>query len=214
MLPRLYVILDREAAQRGGAGNLVDATRAAADAGARFFQLREKNVSSGEYWQLAEDVAQTLAAYDGAILVVNDRADIALAVSARGVHRPQNGLPVKTLRQLLEHRLIGVSCHDRAELEEAIETGADFVTLSPVFSTSSKPNVEPLGIPTVREVTTAVPVPVYVLGGVTPARISHCIGAGAHGVAVLSGIMEAKDPYAATDDYLGAIEEAVGFDLP
>lgn len=213
MLPRLYVVLDRAAAQRGGTGSLADATRAAADAGARFFQIREKGIPSGAYWQLAEEVAEVLAAYDRVTLLVNDRVDLALGIDARGVHRPQAGLPIHVVRQLVEHRLIGVSCHDGFEVAEAVADGADFVTLSPVFGTSSKPAVEPIGIPTVRDVTASVNVPVFVLGGVTPSRIEPCIEAGAHGVAVLSGIMEAKDPYDATQAYLAALEDAVGFEL-
>lgn len=212
MLPRLHVVLDRDAAERGGAGHVLDAARAAADAGARFFQLREKNISSNAYWRLAEDVAEVLAAYDGVALVVNDRVDISMAVDARGVHRPQNGLPVHTIRQLIEYRLIGVSCHDRAEIDDAVHEGADYVTLSPVFSTSSKPDVTPLGIATVREIAASTFRPVFVLGGVTPGRVGPCIDAGAHGVAVLSGIMEAKNPYAATRAYLDAVQHAVGLE--
>lgn len=194
MLPRLYVIT----------GGNIEACLAAADAGARFFQIRCKGLQSDQYWPVAERVAVALAGYDP-LLVINDRADIALALGCDGVHRPQAGLPFTALRRLLEYRLIGVSCHDTAELLEADEDGADFVTFGPVFETTSKPDATPTGLQALSAACKLVDCPVYALGGVTPENVADCIAAGAHGVAVLSGIMLAGDPFEATHGYLSAL---------
>lgn len=203
MLPRLYVILDRDAARRGG-GDVLDTAQAAADAGARFFQIRDKQLPPDQFYAHAEAVTLRLAGYDPVILV-NDRADVALSLGLHGVHRPQNGLPTDELRRLLEYRVVGASCHDAAESEEAAAFGADFVTVSPVFATSSKPGASPLGLAGFARIAASVDVPAYALGGVTPERVGACLDRGAHGVAVLSGIMAAQDPYRATQRYLEAL---------
>ena len=203
MLPRLYVILDRDAARRG-CGDLLDAAHAAADAGARFFQIRDKQLPPDKFYAHAEAVTLRLAGYDPVILV-NDRADVALSLGLAGVHRPQNGLPTDELRRLLEYRVVGASCHDAAEAEDAAGLGADFVTVSPVFETSSKPGAPLLGLAGLAKIAGPLDVPVYALGGVTPQRVGACLDRGAHGVAVLAGIMAAEDPYRATERYIEAL---------
>lgn len=204
-LPRLLVILDRAAAAQG-CGDAVEAAVAAADAGARFFQVRAKELPPRELWAFAERAALALAGFS-ATVVVNERADVALALGLRGVHRPQAGLPVAPLRRLMEsQRLIGVSCHDAGEVDEAQALGADYVTLSPIYATASKPGAEAIGLSTLRALAASHAMPIYALGGVTPDLAAECLAAGARGVAVLSGIMAAADPYEATRAYLAALD--------
>lgn len=203
MLPRLYVITDRTAAERG-CGSVLEACRAAADAGARLFQIRDKGAPGGAAFEHAQEIVTMLAGY-GATVLINDRADIAAAVSADGVHRPQAGLPMAALRRVLEQRLVAVSCHDARELFEAERDHASFVTLGPVFGTPSKPGARPLGIAGLSAAVKLVDVPVFALGGITPDNARECMAAGVYGVAVLSGIMAAPDPYAATRAYLAAL---------
>lgn len=203
-LPRLYVICDRRAALEG-CGNAIDAAQAAADAGARFFQIRDRDLGPDDLWRYAENLTQRLAGYSP-VITMNERADIALALGLAGVHRPQVGLPMAPLRRLMEsQRIIGVSCHDEAELRDAAGLGADFVTLSPVYGTPSKPRAKPLGAAAFGELAKLVDVPVYALGGIAPGHIHDCLEAGAYGVAVLSGIMASEDPYDATRRYLAAL---------
>ncbi len=203
-LPRLYVVLDQEAAARG-VGNCVDAAVAAADAGARLFQVRAPGATGHELWALAEHASVALAGY-GAKVLVNDRVDIALGLGCDGVHRPQHGIGERGIRRLLEsQRILGVSCHDAAEVRRAEVGGADFVTVSPVFETGSKPGAVPIGLIGLAELADATSLPVFALGGVTAETAAACVEAGAHGVCVLSAIMAAVDPHAATVALLAAL---------
>lgn len=204
-LPRLYVICDSESASRG-CGSLTRAVAQAAAAGARMFQLRMKGATPAEQWRVGAEIAALTAGY-GAQLFVNDRADLALALAATGVHRPGHGLPLEALRRLLPNAPIGASCHSLDEARAATEEGCGFLTLSPIFETPSKPGYGPaLGLEGLDEVATAVDAPVYALAGVTPERVAECLDAGAHGIAVMGGIIAAADPFAATEAYLEALE--------
>ncbi len=205
MLPRLYVITDRAAAKRG-CGSVVEACLAAADAGARLFQIRDHLSTPRRRFADADAITTALAPY-GALVLVNDRADIAVALACDGVHRPQAGLPVSAIRHLVAGKYLGVSCHSVKELLEADGDRADFATFGPVFQTSSKPDVQPSGLAGLSAASKLVDMPVFALGGITPENVGSCLRAGAHGVAVLSGIMAAADPYAATRAYLLALSE-------
>lgn len=200
MLPRLYVITDRAAAKQG-CGSVLDACAAAADAGARLFQLRDKVVSPARRFRDSQELTTLLAGY-GAQVIVNDRADIAIALGCDGVHRPQNGLPVPALRRLVEYRVVAASCHNARELLEADADRVDFVTFGPVFETASKPDATPAGLAGLSAAAKLVDIPIFALGGVTAENARDCLDAGAHGVAVMSGIMAAEDPHAATLAYL------------
>lgn len=204
-LERLYVITDRASA-RQGLGPLQAVVEAALEAGARFFQLRDKERPASETWQLGERLEPHFEEARADFLV-NDRADIALGLGADGVHRPSTGLPVSALREILgERSIVGVSTHDYDEAREAERAGADFVTLSPVFTSPSKPDYgPPLGLSTFETIARQIEIPVYALGGITPERTESCLDAGAHGVAVMSGIMAADHPRKATRAYLDAL---------
>lgn len=206
-LDRLYVITDRAAARRG-LGPLDVVVEAAIEGGARFFQYRDKERSADGLWETGSRLVEHWRDA-GATFVVNDRADVALALEADGVHRPGHGLPVEPLREVVgERRLIGVSTHDFEEAKSAEEAGADFITLSPVFATLSKPEAEPLGLPEFETIVRQIEIPVYALGGVTPDEVGDCLEAGAYGVAVMSGIMAADVPKTAARRYVEALEEA------
>ncbi len=204
-LPRLLVITDRRMAEEDGCGSIDDVLIGAASAGANFFQIREKGSSPEEFARFVEHVVNILAGFP-TTLVINDRADVALAVGADGVHRPGQGLPFATLRRLMEYRLVGASCHSSQEVEAAAAEGADYMTLSPIFETSSKPGYGPALTPArLERACRAVAAPVYALGGVEPANVEDCLDAGAHGVAVMGGIMRAEDPFEATRQYRRAL---------
>jgi thiamine-phosphate pyrophosphorylase len=204
-LPRLMVVTDRAMAESEGCGSLDDALIGAASAGAKLFQIRDKAASPREFAELVEHVLGVLAGFP-VVLVINDRADLALAAGAHGVHRPGNGLPYGVLRRLMEYRLVGVSCHGTDEVVAADDDGADYATLSPIFTTQSKPGYGPALTPAwLERACRAVRMPVYALGGITPDNVGECLQAGAHGVAVMGGIMRADDPWAATVAYLQAL---------
>jgi len=206
-LDRLYVITDRASAHRG-LGPLDIVIEAALEGGARFFQYRHKDQSGDELWETGRRLAEHWRDA-GASFLVNDRADLAVALEADGVHRPGHGLPVGALREVVEdRRIVGVSTHDPEEATAAERAGADFITLSPVFSTPSKPDAPPLGLADLETIARQVDLPVFALGGITPERVGDCLEAGAFGVAVMSGIMAADVPKRAARRYVDALDDA------
>ena len=143
----------------------------------------------------------------GAHLLINDRVDVALAVDADGVHLTTTSLPASIARRLLgPGRLIGVSTHTLAEAQAAADEGADFVVFGPVFFTPSKaPYGEPVGLDALRAVRAAVNLPILAIGGVKKANLDQVLAAGADGIAVISAIISADDPTAASQDLLGTL---------
>jgi thiamine-phosphate pyrophosphorylase len=132
----------------------------------------------------------------GAPLLVNDRADVALAVGAAGVHLPGRGLSPADARSLLGPRaLIGVSCHSPDEVGEASRGGADYAVFSPLFAVPGKG--PPQGLPGLAAAVRAAPLPVFALGGIDAGNALSCVEAGARGVACIRAVLEAADPAAA-----------------
>lgn len=141
-------------------------------------------------------------------LLVSVNTDVALARNlATGLHLGQRGPSVADARDRLgPDALIGFSAHDLDEASRAVEAGADYLTLSPVFPTDSKPGHPGIGLECLREVCrTLDSTPVFALGGITPDRVGRCLEAGAYGVAVLSGILYARDPIDAAASYMARL---------
>ncbi len=199
----LYVITDRH--QTGGRP-LRTVVEAALCGGARAFQLREKDLPARELYALAQDIRQLTQPY-GARLLINDRLDVALAVNADGVHLTTTSLPTRVARQLLgPGRLIGVSTHNVAEAQAAAAEGADFLVFGPVFFTPSKaPYGQPVGLEALRAARATVELPMLAIGGIKKANLDQVMAAGADGIAVISAIIAAADPIAATQDLLATL---------
>ncbi len=147
-----------------------------------------------------------LAAETGALLLVNDRADVALAAGADGVHLGARSLPVAAARALRPDWRIGASVHDAAESRGA--AGADFLVLGTIWASKSHPGREGAGLALLRSVVGAVDVPVIAIGGVTPERAATAVAAEAAGVAVLRGVWYHDDPARAAAEYLGSMKRA------
>jgi len=203
-LPRLYVIADWDAA---GGDEEVLLARAieAAEAGARMFQWRAKGLSTGEFHRVAEELIIRLYPY-GARCLVNDRADVAFALDADGVHSTSDGMPIGDVRRIVEHDIVGVSCHYVQDVLDAEAAGADFATLSPVYRSLSKPGYAAIGLDTLEMACAESEIPVYALGGIDAGRVAQCLRRGAWGVAVMSAIMAAADAFEATTEILDALE--------
>ena len=142
--------------------------------------------------------------------IVNDRADVAVALNADGVHMGQGDLPLDATRNIVgKDKIIGVSAETPAEGREAEQMGADYIGVGPVFSTGTKPDAgTPIGIDGLKKVVDAVSIPVVAIGGITIENISDVIRCGAAGAAVISAIIGSEDPESAARKLADAIEEA------
>lgn len=174
--------------------------------GVDFFQLREKSLPGKELYHLACKLKKALPA--ATKLLINDRADIALAAEADGVHLGQSSFPVKVARRLLgPDKVIGVSVHSVPEALVAAAAGADYLLFGHVFATDSKKGLPPRGLEALKEVVRHVGIPVLALGGITVDRVHACLAAGARGVAVMSAIMAAPDPQGAVQEFRKSLDQ-------
>jgi len=207
MDPSLYVILDRAVA-RGR--DLVELLDAAVAGGCRLVQLREKEWPSGRLLPLAERLRARCRAA-GAIFIVNDRVDLALAVGADGVHLGQDDLPARAARPLLHPGMIlGVSTHSVTQARAAQADGADYVAVGSMFATRSKAEFELVGTDLLRKLRGEIRVPLIGIGGITHDNVREVIAAGADGVAVISAVCAADDPRAAAERFVALIRGARG----
>ena len=177
-LPRLYAITNR----RLYGDDFFKTLDRILDKGVKMVQLREKDLPGRELYELALKVRELTKKY-GALLLINERFDVAVAVGADGVHLPEKSFPPSVVKRLFPDLTIGFSAHSEEGIKYAMEEGADFVTFGPVFKTSSHPEAKPLGTMKLKEVTRKYDIPIYALGGVTWDRIKLCYKNGAYGVA-------------------------------
>lgn len=161
--------------------------------GCSIVQLREKNASSLELFQLAKRVKQVTDKYS-VPLIINDRLDICQAVDAAGVHLGQSDLPCREARRILgADKLIGVSAALPEEAAKAQADGADYLGVGAVFTTSTKTNTRPVTPETIRAIRQAVTIPFVVIGGVNPQNITQLYGLGINGAAVISAVIAQPD---------------------
>jgi thiamine-phosphate pyrophosphorylase len=202
--PPLLVITDRRLA----AGPLEEVIAGALRGGCRWLSLREKDMAHEERVALLNSLVGFARPF-GARVTVNGDVAAARAAGAGGVHLPAGTSPAAARRALGAGALIGVSAHTIAEAASAARAGADYVTLSPIFPSATKPGYgPPLGRAGLAEAARALTVPVVALGGVTAANAADCLAAGAEGVAVLGAVMAAADPEAATARLVAALSGA------
>ncbi len=200
--PRLALIADGFSDE-----NRADRAVTAVQAGVRWVHLRDHQVGPDTFEDAARDLTARLRdAAEDVTVTVNTRLAVADALGT-GVHLGWRGPSVEEARELLgDDALVGYSAHDEIGLEGDRAPDVDYYFFSPVYATSSKPDQPPSGIPALRSFCrAAAPTPTLALGGITPERVQACREAGAEGVAVLSGIMEADLPVAVTRAYLRAL---------
>jgi thiamine-phosphate pyrophosphorylase len=206
MLPfRFYLITDHAAARHAPPVLLP----ALVEAGLRALQVREKALTPRALAEYTAALVSGLGTRRAQLrLFLNDRADLALSLGLEGVHLRGDSLPLERHAPALRRALLfGVSTHSLAGVQAAEAAGADFVTFGPVFATPSKaPYGEPVGLATLERAARVSRVPIFALGGVTPARVGDCLAAGAWGVSAISAVWNAERPLEA----LATFAEALG----
>jgi thiamine-phosphate pyrophosphorylase len=179
------------------------------EGGLRAVQLREKDLAVRPLLELATSLRESTRRRQ-ARLLINDRADVALAVKADGVQRTHQSLPVSAMRAIGGPRfVVGASVHSVEEAQTAATEGADFIVFGPIWDTPSKqPFGPPQGLEALRRVTAAVATPVLAIGGISAARVRDVLAAGAVGVAIISAILAAPRPAEATRAFVDALGRA------
>ena len=198
---KLYLITDRKLVTHYV--SLITAVEEALKGGVKALQVREKDLGTRELLDMAYRMREITDKYR-AKLFINDRVDIALSVEADGVHLGQNSIPPHAVRKIAKGKfMIGVSAHSIEEAKQAEKEGADFITLGPVYKTPSKLKYgQPLGVDIIRKTKAEISIPVFAIGGIKKDRIKEVMNAGADGIALISGILGAKDIKEKTGEFL------------
>jgi len=196
---KLYVMLS---SGRCKSGSLRAVARAAIAGGADAIQLREKDIDDDAFLAYAAELRELTDQTDR-LLIINDRADIAAIVGADGLHLGQHDLPIPDARRLLRPgAFIGRSCHSVQQARQAINEGADYVALGPIYRTAIKKDLEPVGpglLDEIREVYDTVPLPIVAVGGINAENVAEVLQRGAKCVVVCSAINDADNPQAAAE---------------
>lgn len=202
----LYLVTERSLL-RGR--TLVDAVRAAVAGGVTCVQLREKELETRSFLQLAQELRKALRPL-GVPLIINDRLDIALAIGADGIHLGQRDMPLNIARTIgRPDWIVGVSAESPDDAIRAEEDGAGYIGVSPVFATATKSNTAPpLGLDGLRAMRSATRLPLVAIGGIHTGNAREVIHAGADGIAVVSAIMAADNPRGAAEELCREISGA------
>jgi thiamine-phosphate pyrophosphorylase len=202
--PALMLITDRSLL---GARSIEEVCSRAVDGGVTAVQLREKDLSGCDLYEMAMTLRAVLQGR--ALVLINDRADVAAASGSDGVHLPERCLPVHAVRRLVgDGCIVGRSVHSVEAAVQAEREGADYVQVGAVYATESHPDATPGGVDLVRAVADAVTTPAIAVGGIDASRVRDVIDAGADGIAVIRAILTAEDPALAAMSLSTALREA------
>ncbi|MBL7077664.1 MAG: thiamine phosphate synthase, partial [Kiritimatiellae bacterium] len=180
----------------------LEVLEAALRGGVKLVQLREKEMPLRELYAIAIE-ARRMTHEAGALLIINDRIDVALAIGADGVHLGQDDLPIAAGREVAPDLVIGASTHSVAEAAEAIGEGASYVNIGPIFRTKTKVWADEfLGLDGLNEIAATVSVPFTIMGGIKREHIPELVEAGAQTIALVTAVTKAPDVEAATRDLL------------
>ena len=180
----------------------LNAVASALKGGVDIVQLREKNMTANKIMELGKKV-KLLCAEHNALFIVNDRVDIAFALNADGVHLGQDDMDVKSAREILgEGAIIGVSTHALEQAQKAVEDGADYIGVGPVFITPTKPGRQSVGLEYVRWVSENIDLPAFAIGGIDLNNVSEVIANGAKRIAVVRAVINSENPELAAMNFL------------
>ncbi|QBZ13804.1 thiamine-phosphate pyrophosphorylase [Streptococcus mitis] len=177
--------------------------------GVTIVQLREKNLTTNQYYQLAKQVKEITDAYQ-VPLIIDDRLDVCLAVDAAGLHIGDDELPVSVARKVLgPDKILGVTAKTVKRALEAEEGGANYLGTGAIFPTTTKENAPITLISTLKTICQRVAIPVVAIGGLTSENIDQLAATGIAGVAVVRDLMQAEDIEAKTQAFLTKLDEII-----
>ena len=203
---RLYLVTNR---YQDSVESFLKKVETACRSGVTIVQLREKNLTTNQYYQLAKEVKEITDAYQ-VPLIIDDRLDVCLAVDAAGLHIGDDELPVSVARQVLgPEKILGVTAKTVKRALEAEEGGADYLGTGAIFPTTTKENAPITLISTLKTICQRVAIPVVAIGGLTSENIDQLIGTGIAGVAVVRDLMQAEDIEAKTQAFLTKLDDII-----
>ena len=203
---RLYLVTNR---YQDSLQSFLEKIETACRSGVTIVQLREKNLTTNQYYQLAKKVKEITDAYQ-VPLIIDDRLDVCLAVDAAGLHIGDDELPVPVARQVLgPDKILGVTAKTVKRALEAEEGGANYLGTGAIFPTTTKENAPITLISTLKTICQRVAIPVVAIGGLTSENIDQLIGTGIAGVAVVRDLMQAEDIEAKTKAFLRKLDDII-----
>ena len=203
---RLYLVTNR---YQDSLESFLEKVETACRSGVTIIQLREKNLTTNQYYQLAKQVKEITDAYQ-VPLIIDDRLDVCLAVDAAGLHIGDDELPVSVARQVLgPKKILGVTAKTVKRALEAEEGGADYLGTGAIFPTRTKENAPITLISTLKTICQTVAIPVVAIGGLTSENIDQLAATGIAGVAVVRDLMQAEDIEAKTQAFLTKLDDII-----
>ena len=203
---RLYLVTNR---YQDSLESFLEKVEMACRSGITIIQLREKNLTTNQYYQLAKQVKEITDAYQ-VPLIIDDRLDVCLAVDAAGLHIGDDELPVSVARKVLgPKKILGVTAKTVKRALEAETSGADYLGTGAIFPTTTKENAPITLISTLKTICQTVAIPVVAIGGLTSENIDQLTGTGIAGVAVVRDLMQAEDIEAKTQAFLTKLDDMI-----
>ena len=203
---RLYLVTNR---YQDSLERFLEKIETACRSGVTIVQLREKNLTTNQYYQLAKQVKEITDVYQ-VPLIIDDRLDVCLAVDAAGLHIGDDELPVSVARKVLgPEKILGVTAKTVKRAIEAEEGGANYLGTGAIFPTTTKENAPITLISTLKTICQRVAIPVVAIGGLTSENIDQLIGTGIAGVAVVRDLMQAEDVEAKTQAFLTKLDDII-----
>lgn len=203
---RLYLVINR---YQDSVESFLEKVETACRSGVTIVQLREKNLTTNQYYQLAKQVKEITDAYQVS-LIIDDRLDVCLAVDAAGLHIGDDELPVSVARKVLgPEKILGVTAKTIKRALEAEKLGADYLGTGAIFPTTTKENAPITLISTLKTICQTVAIPVVAIGGLTSENIDQLMGTGIAGVAVVRDLMQAEDIEAKTQAFLTKLHDII-----
>lgn len=201
---RLYLVTNR---YQDSVESFLAKVETACRSGVTIVQLREKNLTTNQYYQLAKQVKEITDAYQ-VPLIIDDRLDVCLAVDAAGLHIGDDELPVSVARQVLgPEKILGVTAKTVKRALEAEKSGADYLGTGAIFPTTTKENAPITLISTLKTICQTVAIPIVAIGGLTSENIDQLMGTGIAGVAVVRDLMQEEDIEAKTQAFLTKLHD-------